>query len=95
MAFAELINCYLTETPKLIEKIKAAVTNQDAQALWENAHNLKSTSASVGAILLAQLCKQLETQGRKNNVQGTLEIYLQLHKEFEHVKTALQTELEK
>ncbi|MDF2387189.1 PAS domain S-box protein [Nostoc ellipsosporum NOK] len=95
MAFAELINCYLTETPKLIENIKAGVTNQDTQAVWKNAHNLKSSSASVGATLLAQLCKQLETQGRRNNLQGTLEIYLSLDKEFEKVKTALQTELEK
>ncbi|MBH8560784.1 PAS domain S-box protein [Nostoc sp. CENA67] len=95
MAFAELINCYLTETPKLIKNIKAGVTNQDAQAVWKNAHNLKSSSASVGAALLAQLCKQLEIQGQRNNLQGSLEIYLRLHKEFEQVKTALQTELEK
>ncbi|RCJ39568.1 hypothetical protein A6770_38825 [Nostoc minutum NIES-26] len=95
VAFAELLDCYLIETPKLIHNINAAVTNQDAQTLWKTAHNLKSSSASVGATSLAQLCKQLETQGRSNNLQGCVEIYLRLHNEFEQVKIALQTELEK
>ncbi|MBH8574095.1 PAS domain S-box protein [Nostocaceae cyanobacterium CENA369] len=95
VAFAELLECYLIETPKLIQNINAAVTNQDAQTLWKTAHNLKSSSASVGATSLSQLCKQLETQGRSNNLQGIGEICLRLHNEFEQVKTALQTELEK
>ncbi|WP_225894185.1 PAS domain-containing protein [Atlanticothrix silvestris] len=94
-AFAELLECYLSETPKLIQNISTAVTNQDAQAIWKTAHNLKSSSASVGATTLTQLCKQLEIQGRSNNLQESVEIYLQIHQEFERVQTALLVELEK
>ncbi|WGV23514.1 PAS domain-containing protein [Halotia branconii] len=94
-AFAELIECYLSETPKLIQKIITAVTEQDTQAIWKTAHNLKSSSASVGATKLAQLCKQLEIQGRSNNLQESREIYLQINQEFERVKTVLLAELEK
>ncbi|MBW4556953.1 MAG: response regulator [Trichormus sp. ATA11-4-KO1] len=94
-AFGELLNCYLAETPKLIQDIGASVTTQDAQALWQTAHKLKSSSGSVGATILAQLCKQLEVKGRSHNLAGIGEIFSQLAQEYELVKTALQIELEK
>ncbi|YAG15992.1 histidine kinase [Nostoc sp. DSM 114161] len=94
-AFAELIECYLTETPKLVQNISTAIATQDPQTLWKTAHQLKSSSASVGAMDLAQLCKQLEAQGRSNKFQTSLEAISQLHQEYEQVKTALQKELAK
>ncbi|WP_414572557.1 PAS domain S-box protein [Nostoc sp. CCY 9925] len=94
-AFAELIECYLTETPRLVQNISIALATEDAQTLWKTAHQLKSSSASVGAMTLAQLCKQLEAQGRSNKFQSSLEAISQLHQEYEQVKTALQKELAK
>ncbi|MBD2415497.1 histidine kinase [Nostoc calcicola FACHB-389] len=94
-AFAELIECYLTETPRLVQNISTAIATEDAQTLWKTAHQLKSSSASVGAIALAQLCKQLEAQGRNNELQSTLQFIPQLQQEYEQVKTALQKELAK
>jgi PAS domain S-box-containing protein len=94
-ALAELLECYLSETPKLIQNISIAITEQDAEAIWKTAHNLKSSSASVGATTLAQLCKQLEIQGQSNNIQESGEIYLRIYQEFERVKAALLVELEK
>lgn len=92
-AFAELINCYLTEAPKLIHNINVAITTHDAEILWHTAHKLKSSSGSVGAVLLTQLCKQLEAQGRSSNLVGIAEIGSQLCQEYERVKTALQREI--
>ncbi|RCJ15888.1 histidine kinase [Nostoc sp. ATCC 43529] len=94
-AFAELIECYLTEAPKLVQNISTAIATQDAQTLWKTAHQLKSSSASVGAMTLAQLCKQLEAQGRSNQFQSSLEEISQLNQEYEQVKTALEKELAK
>lgn len=94
-AFGELLKCYLVEAPKLIQDINTALKNQDAQTLWQAAHKLKSSSGSVGAKLLAQLCRQLETGGRNNNLVETAAIFSQLYNEYEQVKTALQKELEK
>ncbi|MBD2517835.1 PAS domain S-box protein [Nostoc sp. FACHB-973] len=94
-AFAELIECYLTETPRLVQNISTAIATEDAQTLWKTAHQLKSSSASVGAMTLAQLCRQLEAQGRSNKLQTSLDAISQLHQEYEQVKTALQKELAK
>ncbi len=94
-AFAELIECYLTETPRLVQNISTAMATEDTQTLWKTAHQLKSSSASVGAMTLAQLCRQLEAQARSNKFQSSLEAISQLHQEYEQVKTALQKELAK
>ncbi|MEA5624388.1 PAS domain S-box protein [Nostoc sp. UHCC 0251] len=95
VAFAELIECYLTETPRLVQDMSTAITTHDTQTIWKIAHQLKSSSASVGAIALAQLCKVLEAQGRSSKLENNLELLSQLYQEYEQVKTALQKELVK
>ncbi|HEY9804081.1 MAG TPA: PAS domain S-box protein [Leptolyngbyaceae cyanobacterium] len=95
VAFAELINCYLTESPKLIKDINVAIAAGDAQALWKTAHKFKSSSGSVGAVFLAQLCKQLETKGRSSNLNGCTELGSQLRQEYELVQKALHKEMNK
>ncbi|MBN3960311.1 MAG: PAS domain S-box protein [Nostoc sp. NMS8] len=95
LVFAQLIECYLTETPRLVEDINTAIINQDTETLWKTAHKLKSSSASVGAIALAQLCKVLEAQGRNSKLENILELFSQLYQEYEQVKTALEKELTK
>ncbi|MEH2422209.1 MAG: PAS domain S-box protein [Nostoc sp.] len=95
VAFAEVIEYYLTETPRLMQDISIAITTEDTQTIWKTAHQLKSSSASVGAIALAQLCKVLEAQGHRSKLENSLELLSQLYQEYEQVKTALQKELVK
>ncbi|MEH2327501.1 MAG: Hpt domain-containing protein [Nostoc sp.] len=95
VAFVELIECYLTETPRQVEDISTAITTQDTQTLLNTAHQLKSSSASVGAIALAQLCKVLEAQAYSSKLENSLELISQLYQEYEQVKTALEQELAK
>ena len=95
VAFVELIECYLAEAPRLVQDISTAITTQDAQTLWNTAHQLKSSSASVGAIALAELCKVLEAQGCSSKLENSLELISQLYQEYEQVKTALEQELAK
>ncbi|MEH2178991.1 PAS domain S-box protein [Nostoc sp.] len=95
VAFAELIECYLTETAKLVQHISTAIASQDMQTIWNTAHKLKSSSGSIGAIALAQLCKVLESQARSSKLENNLELLSLLYQEYEQVKTALEKELAK
>jgi PAS domain S-box-containing protein len=88
-ALTALINCYLTESPKLIQAIADAVHRGDAKALKEYAHSLKSSSASLGATRMAQLCKTLETCGRNEDLVSKEELS-HLQTEYNLVKVALQ-----
>ncbi len=95
VAFAELIECYLTETARLVQHISTAIATQDIQTIWKTAHKLKSSSASIGAIALAHLCKVLEVQADSSNLENNLELLSLLYQEYEQVKTALEKELAK
>ena len=88
-ALTALINCYLTESPKLIQAIADAVSSEDANALREAAHSLKSSSASLGAARLAHLGKALETYGRNGDLATEEEIE-RLQVEYNLVEAALQ-----
>ncbi|HEY9630477.1 MAG TPA: PAS domain S-box protein [Coleofasciculaceae cyanobacterium] len=88
-ALAALINCYLTESPKLIQAIVDAVTTANADALRDSAHSLKSSSASLGATRMAQVCKTLEIYGRSRNLAITDEV-AHLQVEYDLVKATLQ-----
>jgi len=55
-----VIDSYLEDAPKLLQAISAAVAQGDTTALYQAAHTLKPTSATLGAITLSQICKDLE-----------------------------------
>jgi HPt (histidine-containing phosphotransfer) domain-containing protein len=65
----ELVETYLGDTPGLMEAIGLAVEADDAATLVRPAHTLKSSSATVGALRLSAVARELEFAGRA----GTLE----------------------
>ncbi len=89
---AELIDCYLEETPEQLQAMEAAVAQGDVNALRQETHTLKSSSAALGARNLAKLCKELEIVSANQELENLLEKVLQLKVEYERVKAALQVE---
>ncbi|MGK7920685.1 MAG: response regulator, partial [Trichodesmium sp.] len=89
----EIINCYLEDTPTLLDKISQAIKEQDSGLLRYAAHTMKSSSASVGAINLSQLCKDLEYIGRDGTTEGADVIFSQAKAEYERAEAALQAEI--
>lgn len=87
----ELIDCYLEESPKLLQTIATAVAQENPGALRLAAHTLKSSSATQGAIILADLCKELEELGHSGILAGAAVKVTQAETEYERVKAALQS----
>jgi HPt (histidine-containing phosphotransfer) domain-containing protein len=56
----ELIGLYLEDAPALLQAIQAAHERMDARGLAFHAHALRSPSASLGALTLAEACRRLE-----------------------------------
>ena len=56
----KIAGLFRERTPSLIASIEAAATARDHAALSAAAHSLKSSSACVGALRLAEQCEQLE-----------------------------------
>ncbi len=92
---ARIIQSYLKTSPQLVQTIQNAVACNNATALHRAAHTLKSSSASLGAMTLAVLCKDLETMGRTNESTQAATVLAQLLVEYEAVCIELAAVLHK
>jgi len=53
------------------------------------AHSLKSTSGNLGAMMLAEMCKELEAMGRAGTTDNATLLLHVLEDEYERVREAL------
>jgi CheY-like chemotaxis protein len=66
----ELLEVFNEDAPQLIQALRQAQAEGDAQAFRRAAHSLKSTSASFGALALTELARELEGLGKTGNLDG-------------------------
>ena len=69
--------------PGMVSQVREAVTNQDADAVYRAAHQLKGASATMGAVKLASVAADIEMLGREGNVQGAADRMSSLEAEFD------------
>ena len=67
-----VVQRYLDDAPRLIEKMRFAACEGDANTLGRAAHSLKSSSATVGVRDLAALCREVETTVREGGTMPGL-----------------------
>ncbi|HIK27865.1 MAG: response regulator [Oscillatoriaceae bacterium SKW80] len=91
-ALDEVIDIYLENVPILLQSIHEAIALNDAPALRNAAHSMKSTSGTVGASSLFELCKHLEAMGRAGTTADAPPLLKQVEAEFMKVKAALEIE---
>lgn len=85
--FHDLIDTYLVDSPTRLEAVEAALAAGDPVAMERAAHGLKSSSANMGALGLASLCKQLETLGRGGQIDGAAGLVTHARSEFDRIRT--------
>ncbi|MBD1834762.1 response regulator [Cyanobacteria bacterium FACHB-472] len=88
----DLVECYLEDSPTLLQKMKKAINNGDAIALEGAAHTWKANSATFGAIQLAELCRQMEAMSHEKNFSAASALISAMELEYTKVKAALQVE---
>jgi HPt (histidine-containing phosphotransfer) domain-containing protein len=91
----DLIDSYLEIVPDLMSAIATGVEQLDYEAFYRAAHSLKSSSASLGANYLADLCQALEGLGRSQISDGVAELWSQVQTEVDRVKIAMAEERQK
>jgi HPt (histidine-containing phosphotransfer) domain-containing protein len=67
--FIEVIEAYLVDTPARLADISDGIAGHDSALVGRAAHSLKSTSQTVGAVMLARAAERLEEHVR---VSGSL-----------------------
>ena len=69
----ELIDTYCDETPRLLGDLEQALERADADTFRRTAHSDKSSSASLGALPLAALARELEMLGKAGDLSTAAE----------------------
>ena len=92
---AEIIKCYLAETPKLLQMMQNAIAQSDLELLHRAVNSLNSSSETLGAKHLSYLCNELETAtATSSNIPKNANIIsIRILQEYEQVKAALAAEL--
>jgi len=86
----QLVAVFREEAPDMLARIEGAVQAHEAGALRDNAHRLKSSSANIGALRLADLSRDLEELGRSGLPQDSTGPMEQLREEYARVQKALE-----
>jgi HPt (histidine-containing phosphotransfer) domain-containing protein len=87
----ELAEAYLADGPTQLAAIEAAIAANDASAVVRPAHTLKSSSATLGALRLAEVCRRFEHAGRAGTIGGEGADPTTLRAEWEAAAAALRT----
>jgi HPt (histidine-containing phosphotransfer) domain-containing protein len=85
----ELVDTYLEDGASQVDALRAAAAAGDAPAIVRPAHTLKSSSATVGALALADLCRELEADGRAGSVPDAADRAAAAAQAFADVRAAL------
>jgi HPt (histidine-containing phosphotransfer) domain-containing protein len=88
-----LITMFLESALTLLGELKRALADGDVAALRHASHTLKSCSATIGASLLSERCKELEMMARAGAMQGAAALADAIFHEYQYVQAALITRL--
>jgi signal transduction histidine kinase/CheY-like chemotaxis protein/HPt (histidine-containing phosphotransfer) domain-containing protein len=86
-----VIGAYLGGSTEILTRIGAAIELDDAAVVRASAHSLKSSSANVGAMALADLCKLMEAAGQQNDLSRIRELWQALQDEHDKVVVELRS----
>ena len=86
----EVCESFLQDLPERLAAVGMAIEQNDALALKETAHALKSLSGCVGAMQLFRLCQLVEAVGSSDRIEPARSHMPQLKDEYEKVQLAIQ-----
>ena len=71
-AFKEIVSMYLAQTHEQLNQLKSAVTEKKFKTISVIAHQIKGSSANLGAAQLSDACSHLEESARAKNLNETI-----------------------
>jgi CheY-like chemotaxis protein len=86
----EVVATFLRDAPTLLETLRSALADAEAQRLRRAAHTLKSNGRLFGATTLAELCQELEAMAKAGSLAGAAELVARIDEEYARVADALQ-----
>jgi HPt (histidine-containing phosphotransfer) domain-containing protein len=86
---AEILNVFLSEVPRRIERLKSAFREGNAPDVQRAAHSLKGSSGNIGADALHEVCRQIDERAKAGEL-GIESLVEALDREYLKVEGAIQ-----
>ncbi|WP_397453987.1 Hpt domain-containing protein [Pseudomonas sp. NA-150] len=89
-----LLDTFLNDSEQRVQQLQHALAEQAAglPALGLAAHSFKGSSGNLGAVHLAELCRQLEERAQQNLLAGAAELVRKIEIEFVTVRRLFSAE---
>jgi CheY-like chemotaxis protein/HPt (histidine-containing phosphotransfer) domain-containing protein len=91
-AVVAVVDSYLRDAPLRIEALRSALVEHDSAVASREAHTLKSSSATVGAMTLAAIAEQLEAATEIAVSESMIDDVKQISQLFEQIAPLLEAE---
>ena len=92
-SFTDVVSMCLQNLPEQSNQLEAAISNNDAEQVFNIAHRLKSSCGSIGAFGLAEKIEAIELIGRDGSTNVSDQAYNELHDAATQVISILTAEL--
>ena len=76
--FSDLIENYASRSGNYCASLRSAIEAGDSSQLREQAHALKGSSRSVGAVEVTAICERLEALGASGKIEGAAQLLVEL-----------------
>ena len=85
---------YLDQSRSQIDQLKTAVAENDCDAILTISHQLKGSSANLGANKLADVCSRLESAAKENQLNDSASLFSEIQGTFERTQVQFQAQLD-
>ncbi len=81
----EVIASYLESAPEHLAKIKLYLSQKNIAGMAKEVHPFKSSSRTLGAEILGDICQKLEDLKNSQDLAAAAELFLKIDQEYENV----------
>ena len=92
-SFNDIITMTLKTLPEQLELLSLAISNKDAENIFNTAHRIKSSTSTIGALGVANNAEVIELIGRDGSSEISSQLFDALSTSITDVITILEDEL--
>ncbi|UEB97410.1 Hpt domain-containing protein [Pseudomonas sp. HN2] len=87
--YPELLDTFLNDSEERLSNLRAT---KDADQLMSCAHSFKGSACNMGAVRLAELCQDLESNAKDKSPEALAQLVADIHSEFADVRPVYEDE---
>lgn len=86
----QVLNLFLQEAPKRIQRLEAAWQSGDHVEVHRAAHSLKGSAGNIGARPMFAVCRDLDDQAQSGDLTRSADLVAALAREYARVEAEIQ-----